>query len=297
VSGFQPFLAFREGNSSRFLDAAVEKPPGVLARSQRVLLLLHGYNNSTDNASTAYTAFRELLGHAETTLVGVHWPGSNWSGFAFYMQSIGRAKKTADRLAAALTEAARARPALRLSIVAHSMGCRLAMEVLARLAADPRSNVTVERVVLMAAAVPVFSINQGGHLRTPLTHTRVQLLSHFSSKDKVLKYAFRIGQSLAPGPEGLFPVALGSRRWVDDYGQTRVSQRDAHPAGHSDYWGHKSKTAPVSSATAAATREFLSPLLNVARTTPTRATEVRTTGEARETYDPRRIRSRSPGHA
>ncbi len=290
MSSFHPSISFRQDSSGKFADTPSEYPPGTLARSTRIILLIHGYNNSPDAAAEAYAAFTQVLGDTGPQLMGVYWPGSNWTNVAYYMASIGNARESAKRLAQVLRLAARGRPRLSLGIIAHSMGCRLTLELARELRETPEPGLVLEGVVLMAAAVPMFTLDPSGHLRGLIAAPpgqRLRVHSAYSDNDWVLKFAFRIGQSLAPGPEGLLPVALGSRPWRDSGGRYSgaISQADADGAGHGDYWGKAAKTRHIAIATAAAAKQFL----NLAQAPP-REIPSRPSGE-RPVLPPRSVAS------
>jgi len=308
---FKPSISFRQDASGKFAAAPIEDPPGTLARATRVVLFIHGYNNSPTAASESFEAFRQMLGDIETTIVGVYWPGSNWSNFAFYMQSIENAKESAKLLAKELRAAAKSRPRLSVCIVAHSMGCRLTLEMLRELREKPEPDLAIEGVVLMAAAVPTFCLDPSGHLRGVMEDAqylrepidgkqrpRLRVLSRFSGNDWVLKYAFRIGQSLAPGPEGLLPVALGSREWHDAGWQlfSAIEQRDARGAGHGDYWGKVVKTRHIAQDAAAGAKAFLGLLHSPSRSLPVRETASHHFPEPRDASAGRSIAVRGLPH-
>jgi pimeloyl-ACP methyl ester carboxylesterase len=231
---FTPHITFRSGNNSGFRLAQEQQPPGTLDRATDIVLLVHGFANSETDASERFSKFKELIGEPGRQVVGVFWPGSNWSGPAFYMTSIGRADESAVRLAGALRNAAVGRVRLRVCIVAHSMGCRLTLRLVQELwERGGPPGLIVEAAVLMAAAVPVGLLEPGGGLRSSLERTpRLNVLSLYSDNDWVLKVAFRAGQSAAG--DGWFPVALGARKWNGAPGC--VEQADAPGAGHGDYW-------------------------------------------------------------
>jgi hypothetical protein len=136
--------------------------------------------------------------------------------------------------------------------VAHSMGCRLTLELIRRLIAVP--DVSIQRVVFMAAAVPTFLLEPPERLRTGLDHPRVEgVMSLFSADDSVLDNAFPLGQWDAQGESWTDgdewrrgnTVALGHERWVPVNPPRVLSQENQiqiSGAGHSDYWGWREKT-------------------------------------------------------
>lgn len=236
----------------------------AIEQAKHLVLLIHGYNNDAQAAKEAYEGFharqRDLDGSDRygigRTFVEVYWPGDAAWGFAsflFYMGSIKHAILTAERLADYLAK--HIGNAVRIDIVAHSMGCRLATELLRALKNQPTAP-QIERIVFMAGAVPTFMLEH----RTPSRRLRPsydQVLregarSLYSGADSVLAFAFPAGQSLAPGAEGFLPTALGHAMWVDTTVPHNLGQQINQGAGHSDYWGWNTKPKPLQCATRAA---------------------------------------------
>lgn len=247
---FAPSVSYRKRGSSAGqlpLDRQLR-----LASGSSLVLLVHGYNNDEEAATTAFTGFRSLqneLGPVRARLLGVYWQGENWTRALYYPAAVGKARRAAGLLAEDLRAAARGRGVLRVDVVAHSLGCRLSLELLREIESLPQPGLVVRRLAFMAAAVPVFMLQPPNTparrpLRHALDHRCDSLLSLFSPADWVLKFAFPIGQALAPGREGGFPTALGRRRWVGVHvpAAPRLCQVKVKGSGHSDYWGWKPKT-------------------------------------------------------
>jgi pimeloyl-ACP methyl ester carboxylesterase len=245
-----------------------------LACRRHLLLLIHGYNNDLNASEDAYRGFealqRELAKLDDDTpvasgrLVQIYWPGdADWGVVSplFYPWSIQRACRTAAALADILARAARESGHKQVDIVAHSMGCRLALELLRQL--RNQSDITVGRVVLMAGAVPTFMLEprpDKQKLRDAIDTVLTDAgLSLYSSTDKVLAYAFPLGQTAAPGSEGFFPTALGHEFWADAVAPVKLTQQENPDADHSDYWGWNQKPPSLACARAANARvkEFL----------------------------------------
>lgn len=235
------------------------QPGNALTRFSHIVLLVHGYNNDEREAQTAYRGFdrlqRELARIPEQQpvaggrVVEVYWPGdSRWgiASFLYYMASIAKAVETAGVLAAALRAAANERGFIDVDIVAHSTGCRLALETVKRLETAP--NLRVRRVVFMAAAVATEMLkevpdNHGLRRAYDLVVTE-GAISLYSPADLVLAVAFPLGQTLTPGDEGFMPTALGHELWAgaDVPLNLRYRQSENRAAGHSDYWGWRQET-------------------------------------------------------
>ncbi|MBI3779059.1 MAG: alpha/beta hydrolase [Gammaproteobacteria bacterium] len=244
-----------------------------LACRRRLLLLIHGYNNDLQAGEEAYRGFeamqRELADLDDDTpvaggrLMQIYWPGdADWGIVSplFYPWSIGRARETAAALADTLARAARESGHKQLDIVAHSMGCRLTLELLKTLRG--KSDISVGRVVLMAGAVPTFMLEPRPD-RHELREAYDKVLSEaglslYSSSDVVLSFAFPLGQSAATG-EGFFPTALGHEFWADAVAPVNLTQKENPGADHSDYWGWKQKPRSLACAREANARikEFL----------------------------------------
>ncbi|MGE5241795.1 MAG: DUF726 domain-containing protein [Bacteroidota bacterium] len=277
---------------------------------RRLLLLIHGYNNNLKAGEEAYRGFealqRELAGlDADMPVAGgrlmqIFWPGdADWGLVSplFYPWSIVRAKETAAALADTLARAARESGHKQLDIVAHSMGCRLTLELLKQL--RDKSDITVGRVVLMAGAVPTFMLEprpDKQKLRDAFDAVLAEAgLSLYSSSDKVLAYAFPIGQTAAPGPEGFFPTALGHGFWAEAEAPVKLTQQEDPGADHSDYWGWNQKPQALACARAAnaKVKEFLRFEQAGERACAERETSERTTPDARATGATRTIVGRT----
>lgn len=298
-------LSFREDKrGGKVLRPPRATPHDALAVESRPVLLIHGYNNDWKEADRAYRAFQEIQRQlaglapgrpvANGRLVEVYWPGdADWGIFSFlyYMGSIGKAQETAKYLAATLEEAAKTGGFKQVDIVAHSMGCRLAAELLRYVKDVP--NLVIRRIVFMAAALPTFMLEpQPGTSGLRRAYDAVltdAALSLYSPADSVLGFAFPLGQSIAPGKEGLLPTALGHDLWT---GSVPPNLRQFHniDARHSDYWPggkkkHKRKRGRAARRANEQIREFLEFGL-VARGLPSRElTERDTENERLLDYD------------
>lgn len=285
---FEPFIAFRDVNtdSLRFLDRPKLQPDNALTRGSSLLLLIHGFNNSVEGASGSYSGWRSLQeqlgGIAGVNLAGVYWPGSNWENFAVYMQAIGQAEETAQRLARVLHEAAAAFGILRVRVVTHSLGARLTLELLHQLRKDADPRIRLERFVVMAAAVPTRFLTPGRPMRQSLELLHTPFFSLYSPDDAVLRIAFRLGESLRG--EGFFPVALGHDRWGGGsaIAAPQLTQTRNVGAGHSDYWfGSEGESRARALQAGRLAREFLG-LGLVERDTPVRDLAPRSADASRD---------------
>jgi pimeloyl-ACP methyl ester carboxylesterase len=240
---------------------------------RRLVLLIHGYNNTIPEAEAAYEQGfirlqQALARHApdhniapDRDFVEVFWKGDDWgfASFAYYMESIPNARKTAPALAQVLRTLALQRGGLEIDIVAHSLGTRLALELVRSIGVD--SLVQIGKIVFFAAAVPTFMLvdpNERHGLRQAYDRAvKGGLLSLYSGNDIVLAATFPLGQSLAPGREGILPTALGHERWESHRVPATLWQLENSNAGHSDYWGWKQRKRKCEVFANAQARDFL----------------------------------------
>lgn len=165
------------------------------------------------------------------------WPGdADWAGpldnmdFLVYPATITRAQQTAAALSAYL---ASRRDVLNLNFIGHSMGCRVVLETIKLLQANPAFKIPIRKVCLMAAAVPTHKVFPRGDLEQALA-AAAQVLVLYSPDDPVLAYAFPIGQTA--GGDGFFPAAIGHKGDVP-LSPGHVDRSLVAQATHSDYWG------------------------------------------------------------
>ncbi len=280
--------------------------PSLFISASHLVLLIHGYNNDRQAAAEAYEGFharqREIDPEQRYALgrvfVDVYWPGdADWgaASFLFYMGSVQQAVKSAERLAAFLS--AQLTAGVLIDIIAHSMGCRLSLELL-RALDNMDTGMRINRITFLAGAVPTFMLEQ----QTPTAPLRKAYAatlqgsarSLYSSADKVLSMAFPLGQSLAPGEEGALPTALGHAYWGEENSLTNLYQSENPDADHSDYWGWNAKAKPLRCAQHAAQliREHLQFPAAGARRLPARVMLKAETLEGRETIGGRGIQGR-----
>lgn len=275
---FEPSLSYRlsdKGGGIR--DFGVLSPGGRLTQFDSILFFVHGYNNDQEAASASYKHFVELLGTGvRATIVGVYWPGDNWSHGAYYLGALAKVRTIARRFARDIHDAAVETGKLEISFVAHSLGCRLTLETIHALNEllrhQPVAGLKLRRVVFMAGAVPTDLLEQQQPLNTAVQHSGIAAKSLYSEADRVLHYAFPLGQTLAGG--GFFPTALGRTHWRGASALNPALQQAENPtADHSDYWGSASTNAVAQQHAALEVRGFI-PLGGppAPRTTPSHLT-------------------------
>ena len=192
-----------------------------LQRGQRMaLVLIHGFANRREDAEKAYDALLRNLEDLEAVSCGgrtarladqvdvfaFHWPGDHpgdrWDGVlsAVPVRSIvsfGARVAAADGAGKLLASALLRSGRERVVIVAHSLGCRVALSALVSLrdlAAGKAGKVVQAHLVLMAAAVPVGECDFGDFAcgKQP-AEARCSVM--YSPRDWVLRYTFPPGQA------------------------------------------------------------------------------------------------------
>ena len=234
---------------------AIEYPAGQLSQRREMVLLIHGFNVDACDAGCSYDLFLE---NADPPLrnraVQVYWPGDVVSRFIRAGQRPGlwskvvsaihypsqrqHAVQTAQLLSDIISSSLNGRPNVRLSIVAHSLGCRVALELLVLLSALKNTKqISIPLAILMAPAVPRYLVLPGGHLKTAL-RIPDRILLYRSLNDSVLQFVFRPGQALErPFPEG-WPLSTRTALGRHGMGLTRppnVTEIEA-TCGHGGYW-------------------------------------------------------------
>ncbi|MEL6479472.1 MAG: alpha/beta hydrolase [Pseudomonadota bacterium] len=217
----------------------------VPGRGGRMILLVHGFNTTQEEARAGYVAFDELIGRVAprlgASLCPVYWPGDSAMKGGAYPWLVARAAASGARLADWLGEIMAKRPG-EVVIVAHSLGCRLTLEAIARL---PDHLARRIRIFLMAAAVPVDVFDdqaeQSAEMRDALARATGRVLSAdalYSPADGVLAFWFRLGQTAAPGEIGVLPEAVGLNGRPGRPVWSRIAEMPGYD--HGQYWsGHR----------------------------------------------------------
>jgi pimeloyl-ACP methyl ester carboxylesterase len=263
--------------------AVTAEPPDWPLGRRHIVLLVHGYNVDMDAARSSYTlAFTDALAD-----VGYFfWPGDTRGGIlissASYPFQITNARDSARLLADYLSAAFGPEGApSAVSLVGHSLGCRLVLEALKIVFEEGRAWPDVRLVCLMAAAVPVDLLESGMALESAARQAKTLVLL-YSFLDDVLHYTFPSGQAAAflfGIEEASYGRAVGRFGLPEAISPNRIEEQ----LGHGDYWRQESGVASLvaSFLGAAVPRDFPArmPLaesgpverhLLDARTTPTR---------------------------
>jgi Alpha/beta hydrolase of unknown function (DUF900) len=260
-------------------DRVTPTPADWLLGRRHVVLFVHGFNDSEQDARTAYGAvFRDALAD-----VGYFfWPGDARGGrllsSASYPFQIQRARDSARRLADYLRGAfgPEGTPMM-LSVVGHSLGCRLVLEALRLVVEEGLDWPQVRLVCLMAAAVPTDLVEEGAALRAA-AKLPTDLVVYYSFADDVLHFAFPAGQ------EAAYRLGVEAADYHDAVGrfgrpQALGQYRYQVALGHSGYWASEEVAATVSRLLGAAVPRALPerPLLSETGPEPPALPEIRET--------------------
>lgn len=247
---YDPAIIFnlrRQDEGGELGDAVrVEIRRPAAQSATQLYVLIHGFNNHRGEAEAAYQGFRdrqkEHSGDKKLSLIApslrdLFWPGdADWAGpvdyldFFVYPKAVATARQAGEKIADYLINFA---PTRELNFIGHSLGCRVVLETIAALNRQQRDSL-MGKVCLMAAAVPVFMLNQGARL-DGAGFSPTAILNLISKSDKVLHLAFPPGQTAAgPFTEGFFPNALGRHGMI----HPRIVNKVINKARHGDYWGH-----------------------------------------------------------
>ncbi|HEX7085729.1 MAG TPA: alpha/beta hydrolase [Vicinamibacterales bacterium] len=173
-------------------------------KAQRVLLLVHGYNNTEDDVNLAYARIertvRSTFGKEYDVVTGYTWPGGAIG--TSYPIARSRANTAGPRLATWIRKIAGAAKAL--DIMCHSLGARVVLKALEKGRSKP-----VRNLYLLAAAVDNEAIEKGEEFYDASKRCRKVVVMH-SKHDRTLGIWFRIGDAILPWQWlDMFDVALG----------------------------------------------------------------------------------------
>jgi len=241
------FLSGRISDVGGGVSSAVS-PANFSLRDPRLVLLVHGYNVNLQSGQDGYSAFGTLLEKYGVRslsvlgqIVGFCWPGDvniRYISGLFYPRELGPAKASAALLANFLLRLRGPQDApIQVILVAHSLGNRLALELIKDILDQPHQTWgRIEGVCLMAAAVPVQIVDNNNRLARAARAARCRNL--FSQSDTILHWAFPPGETFAG--DGFFPQAVGLfgnplSAWTERF--------DLQPYNHGDYFRGKGMDA------------------------------------------------------
>jgi hypothetical protein len=236
-------LSVRERPAGGSLLPRALAPAEVAMGHRRLIFLLHGYNLTAAGGRKAYAAFARNLGAiapatrlALADVVGILWPGdAEWGrlSFASFPTELRPALESALRVHAWLdgVRGPGGSP-VEIFLVAHSLGSRVAMELLSRISEHVPAHAAVRGSCLMAAGVPVPMVRARLSRAAALSRT----VTLYSPVDWVLHWAFPLGETLAR--EGWMPEGVGLHgrpvgAWTESHQMVR---QDGKGYGHGDYW-------------------------------------------------------------
>ncbi len=222
------------GGPVRTQPAATNKYFFQMARR---VILIHGFHTNEDDARTNYEAFKAnadaVSPRFARDLLTMVWPSDEMGGnpVTYYAQNVERAEECAGILASFINEHIQMEQIpCEYILIAHSLGCRLAVNLIARLKA---LGVNVEdrfKLVLMAAAVPVEFMSAGEDLNRGVKDLPV-CVALYSPADSILKRVFPLGEASG----GIWmPEAVGLRGKPGDEVWSHAIEMAGF--GHSDYW-------------------------------------------------------------
>lgn len=262
-AGYSPQLEFnlrkkREGGSL-LVPSVFHGNLDAIARRE-CLVLIHGFNNAEGEAASAYFGFRgrqtEIFQPGDPSSFDrrfgdAFWPGdADWwwffdkVDFLNYPSAVHTAVKAGEQLASLLFQM----PNLeRVDFIAHSLGCRIALEAIERIRA--RTSLLIRHVCLMAAAVPSEMLEPGGRyyeMMNELAAESTEIKVLHSKQDMVLHLAFPFGQALAGFNEasGRALGRYGPAPTMPGFGAT-LTEREISGATHGDYWGHSKSESSI----------------------------------------------------
>ena len=102
---------------------------GKLSKASRVLVVVHQFNNTFDQALAMAALLKRNL-RTEATILMISWPSMGSKFGYFYDEE--EAQLSSGMMASVLIEIAQTIGALKLQIVAHSLGTRLTVMALRR---------------------------------------------------------------------------------------------------------------------------------------------------------------------
>ncbi len=159
-----------------------------LKMESEIVFLIHGFNVNEKEGRTKLNQFAEML-DVKGGLVSVLWPGDHWSKALSYSFEGRDADDTSLELLKFIDQIPKD---ITLSFVAHSLGSRVAMNVVDKLQSKGNK---VSKVCLMAAAIDNFSLSsKADYFYASSYAEKVFVLT--SKKDAVLRIAYPAGDLL-----------------------------------------------------------------------------------------------------
>lgn len=153
-------------------------------KDKSVVIFVHGYNSDFANTVDAYLSMHQLTQASYDVTLGQLWPGGD-NPLDYHRPRCRVTKELDERFAETLRKITRV--AKHVDIVAHSMGCRLALEALGVDEAP-----AIRFLHLAAPAVDNEKLEPGENYHSS-TYLCDRLFVYHSKHDSVLKHAYPIG--------------------------------------------------------------------------------------------------------
>ncbi|WP_374049275.1 alpha/beta fold hydrolase [Sinomonas sp. ASV486] len=207
-------------------------------RFKRLVILVHGFNVSDEDATQAYRqhlrALRIAMAYREPKrlgeFIGFHWPGDHPDPLLSKLTFAARppdAIRSGERLVEYLEEI---KPQPEVVIIAHSLGCLVALAALNRISTKARRvgylPPRITHLFLMAPAVQIDACRNTGAYAARICDERI----FFSDKDRTLEKVFKLGGYLYDGVKSDAVGYLGLPTWG------RWSWRYREQLDHGEYW-------------------------------------------------------------
>jgi pimeloyl-ACP methyl ester carboxylesterase len=188
------------------------------AGQRRLLVLLHGFNNTFEAGRKSLTQYMDLMaaGGNGDVMLAVLWPGDGWAKALTYPFEGRDADDSARALCRWLIIHVDRNASV--SFVAHSLGCRVAMETAQRLVWSG-DGPGLDRICLMAPAIDNDSLGKmciTCYRDGTLGADRVAVLA--SGEDEVLRFSYPLGD--------LAQTILSGERWGKALGRTGPDERE-----------------------------------------------------------------------
>jgi pimeloyl-ACP methyl ester carboxylesterase len=164
----------------------------VLQHCANIVFLVHGFNVSRQAGTVELEALAANLPALGTgAAVAVLWPGDSSIGPLSYPFETNKADDSAVELAKFIADSLPQKP--RLSLIGHSLGCRVVMETVRQLWIR---DIAVAQVCLMAAAMDNDSLAVPEEYREAAAYAG-EVCVLYSPADQVLQYAYPLGNLLS----------------------------------------------------------------------------------------------------
>jgi len=153
-------------------------------KDKKIVVVIHGYNNDYREALRFFTKVKNRSNDFYDTHICYMWPGGDQTQEYFSARSRVTGFNLPDRLLNLLEDAAANGKSV--DIIAHSMGCRLALEALSF-----DSALSIGNVFLMAAAIDNGALERGQEYSGAIQRCE-KIYGFYSKNDKVVREYYPI---------------------------------------------------------------------------------------------------------